>query len=51
MTHERNASRFSGEPETLNATHKTAHNTDKRLHITQTKDCTEHRQKTAHNTD
>ena len=33
---ERAMSRFSGEPETINATHKT----DKRLHITQTKDCT-----------
>ena len=33
-----NASRFSGEPETL------------RLHITQTKDCTKHRLQTAHDT-
>ena len=40
------ASRFSGEPETLNATHKTHY----RLHITQTKDCKQHRSKTAHNT-
>ena len=36
MNHERNASRFSGEPETLNATHEK----DERLHRTQTEDCT-----------
>ena len=39
-------SRFSGEPETLDA----AHNTDYRLNTTQTKDCTQHRPKTSHNT-
>ena len=40
-------SRFGGEPETLNARHKT----DCRLHITQTEDYTEDKLKTAHNTD
>ena len=33
MNHERNARSFSGEPETLNATHKR----DQGLHVTQTK--------------